>query len=77
MTKQEHELMLMMFVRMNESIGIIIEALKSRDILTGDDAKAFSHAIHSDDKKILFYATQTRADYLRCAALSGLTGLDV
>jgi hypothetical protein len=69
MTKQEHELVVMMFARTNEAIGIIIEALKSREILTKDDVKAFSHATHADDQNILRYAAQAQADYLKCAEL--------
>ena len=72
MTKQEHEMMVMMFARVNESIGIIVEALKSREIWTRDDVTAFSHATHADDRKIQHYVEQARTDYLQCAALSGV-----
>jgi hypothetical protein len=77
MTKQEHEMMLLMFVRMQEAVGIVVEALKSRELWTADDVKAFSHATHYDDKKMLYYVLQARADYLRCAKEVGVvTGLE-
>ena len=66
-----------MFGRLNESFGVIIEALKSRGILTGDDQKAFSHATHADDLKIFQYVAQARSDYLKCAVLSGVALPDV
>lgn len=72
-----HQLMLLMFTRMHESIGIVVEALKSREILTADDVKAFSHATHFDDKKLQFFALASRADYLEFAKQLGVvTGLE-
>jgi hypothetical protein len=77
MTKQEHEMMLLMFVRVHESIGIVVEALKSRELLTPDDVRAFSHATHFDEKKLQFFALAARADYLACAKELGVvTGLE-
>lgn len=73
MTKQEHEMMILMFARLNESVGIIVEALRSRDILNADDVKAFSHATHADAKKVLSYVVQARVDYLKAATQSGVT----
>jgi hypothetical protein len=73
MTKQEHELMVLMFARLNESIGVIVETLRSNGIWTGDDSKAFSHAVHADEQKVLFYVSQARRDYFEFAKLSGVT----
>ena len=72
MTKEEHMLMIPMFSRINESIGIITDVLKSREILSADDPKAFSHAAHADEQKLLSCAAQARKDYLACARLSGV-----
>ncbi len=72
MTKQEHKLMLLMFTRLYESIGIPEETLKSRGIWTGDDPTAFSHAVHADDRKILHYATRAREDYVTFASQLGV-----
>jgi hypothetical protein len=72
MTKQEHELMILMFARMNEHIGIIEETLKSRGLWTGDDARAFSHAVHSDDEKISKFVTDARNTYVNWAKDLGI-----
>lgn len=60
MTKEEHTLMIAMFARVNEAIGVITDALKSREILSDDDPKAFSHAVHMDERKVLACAVQAR-----------------
>jgi hypothetical protein len=74
MTNQEHELMIMMFARANEAIGILTETLKSRGLWTEDDEKAFAHMVHADDQKLLLYTAQARNDYLRCATSLGVVG---
>ncbi len=72
MTKEEHTLMIAMFARINESIGVITDALKSREILTDDDPKAFSHAAHVDERRLLSCAAQARKDYLAFANQLGV-----
>ncbi len=72
MTAKEHELMVTMFARLYESLGIIEETLKSRGLWTGDDPKAFSHAVHADDRKLLHYAERARTDYLTFANQLGV-----
>ena len=72
MTKEEHLLLIAMFARINESIGTITDVLKSREILTGDDPKAFSYAAHVDDRKVLSCAAETRKDYLAFANQLGV-----
>jgi hypothetical protein len=72
MTAKEHELMLLMFARLYESIGILEETLKSRGLWTGDDPKAFSHAVHADDKKLLLYTSRARQDYVNIANQLGV-----
>jgi hypothetical protein len=77
MTKEEHELMVLMFARLYESLGVIADVLKSREILTGDDQKAFSHAVHADDRKLVAYLGQAHKDYLDLARQAGVvTGLE-
>ena len=63
MTKQEHEMMLVMFARTGQMFRILTEVLTSRGIVTADDARAFSHAIHYDDEKTLKTVLQTWDDY--------------
>src|SRR6266481_1638968 len=72
MKTKEHELIVLMFARLYESIGIIEETLKSRGLWTGDDPKAFSHAVHADDRKILHYVERARSDYLAFANQLGV-----
>jgi hypothetical protein len=77
MTRQEHELMVLMFARLYEAMGVIKETLKSRELWTADDERAFSHAVHDDNKKLAEYFFQAMKDYLRLAQKSGVvTGLE-
>jgi hypothetical protein len=76
MTPKEHELMVMMFARLNEAIGIIGDSLVSRGIWSGDDSRAFAHAAQADDRKLDFYFSQALKDYRSLAAQLGVvTGL--
>ena len=77
MTPEEHNLQILMFARVHEAIGVLAEMLKSRDIITNDDAKAFSHAVHSDQKHIVRFVLQAYTDYQRSAQQAGVvTGLE-
>ena len=77
MTNEEHELMVLMFARLYEAIGIIGDVLKSHELLTGDDPAAFSHAVHADDQKLVAYLAQAHKDYLNAARQVGVvTGLE-
>ena len=76
MTKEEHELMVLMFARVYESVKVISDVLKSNGVLTGDDPKAFSHAVHADDRKLIQCLAQAQRDYLNLAKQTGVvTGL--
>lgn len=69
--------MLLMFARQQEAIGILIDVLKSRNILTSDDDKAFAHAEHLDPKRLVHFAVQAWSDYQKLAAQLGIaTGLE-
>jgi hypothetical protein len=72
MTKEEHTLMIMMFARMNEGLGAIRDILRSRGIISGDDLKAFRHAVYDDAVKIHEYFAQARMDYLTLANQQGV-----
>jgi len=52
MTPNEHQLMLMMFMRLSQHISSIQEILKSRDIVKPDDLPAFDFAVRRN-----FHAT--------------------
>jgi hypothetical protein len=76
MTPKEHELIVLMFARVNESIGIIGETLKSRGLWSGDDSRAFAHAVHADDQKIDSCVSKALTEYCSLAAHLGVvTGL--
>jgi len=76
MTAKEHELIMMMFARMNESIGVITDTLTSRGLWTGDDARAFAHVAHADDRRMDFYISKALKDYTGLAETLGVvTGL--
>jgi len=53
MNEKEHELILLMFARMYEGIQVIKDTLKSRDLWTEDDERAFSNAVHDDPQKLM------------------------
>lgn len=77
MTKQEHELMVLMFARMYEAFSRIEETLKSRGIWTDDDEKAFAHAVHDDPRKLAQHTIAAWKTYLYFAKQSGVeTGLE-
>jgi hypothetical protein len=75
MTNQEHDMMVMMFARMYQTIGALANALKSREIMTAEDLQAFQFDAWADDKQTLRYVTQARSDYLKAARLAGVEGL--
>ena len=72
MTTQEHKLMMTMFTRMYESMGIIANTLTSRGIWTNDDAEAFAHATHFDLEKMEAFASLAFDDYIVFAARLGV-----
>lgn len=71
MTAKEHKLMIAMFTRINERVGIIANTLTSRGIWSGDDAQAFAHAVHFD-QKLKTFALQALDDYHIFAAQIGV-----
>jgi hypothetical protein len=77
MTKQEHELMVLMFARWSQAMMVISDALKRDNIWTDEDEKAFRAVAQYDDKKIIECAALALTEYLKCAKQVGVrTGLD-
>ena len=72
MTAKEHKLMIVMFARMNERIGIIANTLTSRGLWSGDDEQAFAHAVHFDREKMTTLGAQAFDDYHIFAAKLGV-----
>jgi hypothetical protein len=71
MTSQEHQMMILLLARMNQAIGALSEALKSREIITAD-LKAFLFAAWDDNRQILAAVAQARSDYLEIAKQAGV-----
>jgi hypothetical protein len=77
MTSEEHKLIVLMFARVNEALGMISDTLKSRELWTGDDQRAFPHAVHADDSKLVRFVLDATRDYQRLASQLGVvTGLE-
>ncbi len=72
MTPQEHMLNILLLARVNQYFIAITEILKGREIITGDDLKAFNHAAWDDNRQILAAVAQARADYLKIAKQAGV-----
>jgi hypothetical protein len=78
MTKAEHALMISMFVKHQMFIKMVIEVLKSRGIVSGDDLPAFEFRVNADDdaRAELFEAMTTL--YVQVATRLGIeTGITV
>jgi len=68
--------MVMMFARMFQALAAITETLKSRELWTGDDEKAFNRAVHENNQLLLKCAAEALLEYERIAKLEGVeTGL--
>ena len=52
MTDKEHALMMMMFTRQDQFIKMLIDVLKSRDIIQADDIPAFDFAVRIDPASV-------------------------
>jgi hypothetical protein len=77
MTPEEHKLMLTLFTKYFQQIKVIIEILKSRGLLEGDDPMAFATAVHSDSESNERVFQQAAALYLQAAKRLGVeTGLE-
>lgn len=52
-------------------VGAIANILKSRDVITTDDLRAFQFEVWADDDQVRKFALQSRSDYLKAMQLSG------
>lgn len=77
MTRDEHMLLLMLLMKQNQSIKILIDALKSRGVWTGDDAQAFEFSQMQDAPSNAALFAQMKQTYLTLANSLGIqTGLE-
>jgi hypothetical protein len=73
MDTKEHYLLVLMFARVYESLRVITDTLKSRELWTEDDERAFSSEVHLDTEKLRICMQAAAKDYLRIASALGMT----
>jgi hypothetical protein len=77
MTPKEHALVLALFAKQNQFIKMLLDILKSRGILTGDDARAFEFSQSVDAVSNAALLDEAKAKYLELAKGLGIqTGLE-
>ena len=76
MTREEHLLILTMLARQRLLIKLLIDLLRSRDIILDDDLQAFEFALRQDAASNGDVVREVKAAYLAMAESVGLdTGL--
>jgi hypothetical protein len=76
MTREEHLLILTMLTRQQMLIKVILDLLRSREIVSDDDLAAFDFAVRQDAASNLVLLRQVKVVYLRVAEEAGVdTGL--
>ncbi|MFI5096691.1 MAG: hypothetical protein ACHQT6_01840 [Candidatus Acidiferrales bacterium] len=77
MTQQEHALMISMFVKQHMYIKMLIEVLKSRGIVSGDDLPAFEFSVNVDTRANAALFVDMTKLYLQAAKVFGIeTGIE-
>jgi len=77
MTTEEHLLVLTLTVKQNQLIKLLLDILKSRGILTGDDARAFEFSANVDVASNVALFAEAKRKYLILAEGLGIeTGLE-
>jgi len=77
MRPKEHLLMLTVFAKQNQLIKLLLDILRSRGILTGDDARAFEFSANVDAVSNAALFEEAKQKYLTLAKGLGIeTGLE-
>jgi hypothetical protein len=77
MTTQEHKLILGLFAKQTQLITILLQILKSRDLVQHDDAQAFEFAVTEDAASNAALFARAKKSYLGLAKSLGVeTGLE-
>jgi hypothetical protein len=71
MTQQEHNLMVLMFARQACLIKVLVDILKSRNILDDSDVEAFSLFAHQDEAMELEMVRRVGQFYQEVATRTG------
>jgi hypothetical protein len=76
MTPDEHKFFITMFMKQYQQLEVVIDILKSRGLLQGDDPLAFASARHADTERNAQLFFQTAKIYTDVAKTLGIeTGL--
>ena len=73
MTRQEHSLIIAMFARERMYLKSVLDLLKSRNIIEGDDLPAFFSSVRFDSEKMADLIHATKTEYAQMAAMMGIT----
>jgi hypothetical protein len=77
MTDREHFLLLLLFFKQRQSMRVLLNILRSREVITGDDEAAFASALTQDADLNGALFDEAREAYLLLADSLGIqTGLD-
>lgn len=77
MTTDEHMMMFMLFFKQRQSIRVLLDMLKSRGVLSGDDESAFAFAHVQDQALNAAIFDEALEAYQTLAEATGIqTGLD-
>jgi hypothetical protein len=71
-TKQEHTLMISMFVKQQMFIKMLIEVLRSRGLVSGDDLQAFEFSVNADMPATEQLFSDMTALYTKVATAMGI-----
>jgi hypothetical protein len=75
-TPEEHKLMITMWAKQYQQLKVVVEILKSRGLLEGDDPMAFATIVHSDAAANKALLQESAELYLQTAKDIGVeTGL--
>jgi hypothetical protein len=72
MTPQEHELMATMFAKQLRYIELLVQILRSRGIVEGDDLAAFLSLVRADQGNKTAALRAAKAEYRKAAKEIGL-----
>lgn len=75
MTSKEHQLVMEMFKQQALLYAVLIECLKSREVVGHDDLEAFDQLLCDDVQRRDAIENHVEEDYRRFAGILGVTGL--
>jgi len=73
MTLEEHEMFMLLFAKQEQTIGVLLEILKSRNLIENDDIAAFQSVVIGDVVKSQSVLRRMATAYLASARAAGVT----